>query len=121
MRASAARPAEEGWILSGADGTGAPVELMIGRSELAQASQGADKGIIVGRSKALCTKVIADGSVSRRHARIVSMAKGLGIEDLNSTFGVTVNGARIEPFKAVPVPRKAKLTLGDVKLELVEK
>jgi S1-C subfamily serine protease len=113
-------PADGGWLLSGSDGTGAPVRLMIGRNELADASQGAEKGIIVGRSKALCSKVIPDGSVSRRHARIVSMAKGLGIEDLNSTFGVTVNGARIEPFKAVPVPRKAKVTLGDVKLELVE-
>ncbi len=112
---------EDGWVLEGTDGTGAPVRVLIGRRELADASQGAEKGVIVGRSKALCAKVIADGSVSRRHARIVVMGDGLGIEDLNSSFGITVNGRRIDPFKAVPVPKKAKITLGDVKLECLEK
>jgi putative peptide zinc metalloprotease protein len=75
---------------------------------------------VIGRSKALCAKVIADGSVSRRHARIVALGKGLGIEDLNSSFGVTVNGKRVEPYKAVPLPSGATVTFGDVKLHLAE-
>ncbi|MCW5772335.1 MAG: trypsin-like peptidase domain-containing protein [Rhodospirillaceae bacterium] len=111
-------PTGGGWVLSGRDGGGGEVYLAIGRHELDNASRGADKGLVIGRSKALCAKVIADGSVSRRHARIVAMGGGLGIEDLNSSFGVTVNGKRAEPYKAVPLPSGATLTLGDVKLKL---
>ena len=92
----------------------------IGRHELENASLGADKGLVIGRSKALCAKVIADGSVSRRHARIVAMGKGLGVEDLNSSFGVTVNGKRVDPYKAVPIPNGATVAFGDVKLTVKE-
>jgi hypothetical protein len=109
-----------GWILSGKDSNGEPVHIAIGRHELENASLGTDKGLVIGRSKALCAKVIADGSVSRRHARIVALGKGLGVEDLNSSFGVTVNGKRVEPYKAVPIPGGATVTFGDVKLHLAE-
>ncbi len=109
-----------GWLLTGKDTGGEAVYLAIGRNELENASLGTDKGLVIGRSKALCAKVIADGSVSRRHARIVALGKGLGIEDLNSSFGVTVNGKRVEPYKAVPIPDGATVTLGDVKLLIKE-
>jgi pSer/pThr/pTyr-binding forkhead associated (FHA) protein len=109
-----------GWVLSGKDSKGEPVYIAIGRHEIESASQGADKGLVIGRSKALCAKVIADSSVSRRHARIVALGPGLGIEDLNSSFGVTVNGTRVEPYKAVPIPGGATVTLGDVKLKFAE-
>lgn len=109
-----------GWVLTGKDANGEPVYLAISRHELENASLGTDKGLVIGRSKALCAKVIADGSVSRRHARIVALGKGLGIEDLNSSFGVAVNGKRIEPYKAVPVPNGATVSFGDVKLTLKE-
>lgn len=107
-----------GWLLQGADAKGEAVIIAIRRHELENASHGADKGILVGRSKALCSHVIADASVSRRHARIVAMGRGLGIEDLNSSFGVTVNGKKLEPFKAVPVQNGATVTFGDVRLRL---
>jgi len=109
-----------GWTLTGKDTSGEAVHLAIGRHELENASLGTDKGLVIGRSKALCAKVVADGSVSRRHARIVALGKGLGIEDLNSSFGVSVNGKRVEPYKAVPIPNGATLTLGDVKLSVKE-
>jgi hypothetical protein len=109
-----------GWVMTGKDSTGEQVYLPIGRNELENASLGTDKGLVVGRSKALCAKVIADGSVSRRHARIVALGKGLGVEDLNSSFGVTVNGKRVEPYKAVPIPNGATVTFGDVKLQVAE-
>ena len=102
-----------GWVLTGKDSNGASVHIAIGRHELENASLGADKGLVIGRSKALCAKVIADGSVSRRHARIVAMGKGLAIEDLNSSFGVTVNGKRVEPYKAVAIPDGATVAFGD--------
>lgn len=109
-----------GWTLTGKDTSGEPVYLAIGRHELENASLGTDKGLVIGRSKALCAKVVADGSVSRRHARIVAIGKGLGIEDLNSSFGVQVNGKRVEPYKAVPIPNGATIMLGDVKLTIKE-
>jgi len=109
-----------GWTLTGKDTSGESVYLAIGRHELENASLGTDKGLVIGRSKALCAKVVADGSVSRRHARIVQLGKGLGIEDLNSSFGVQVNGKRVEPYKAVPIPNGATIMLGDVKLSLKE-
>jgi len=109
-----------GWVLTGKDGNGEAVNIAISRHELEDASQGSDKGIVVGRSKALCARVIADGSVSRRHARIVAVGKGLGVEDLNSSFGVTVNGKRVEPYKAVSIPDGATVAFGDVKLKLQE-
>jgi hypothetical protein len=113
-------PGRGGWIFSGKDGGGGDVYLAIARHELDSASRGADKGVVIGRSKALCAKVIADGSVSRRHARIVALGHGIGIEDLNSSFGVTVNGKRIEPYKAVTIPGGATITLGDVKLKVAQ-
>jgi hypothetical protein len=109
-----------GWVLTGKDSSGEAVYIVIGRSELEDASLGTDKGVVIGRSKALCAKVIADGSVSRRHARIVAMGKGLGVEDLNSSFGVTVNGKRVDPYKAVPIPNGATVAFGDVKLSVKE-
>lgn len=109
-----------GWTLTGKDSSGEAVYLAIGRHELENASLGADKGLVIGRSKALCAKVIADGSVSRRHARIVALGKGLAVEDLNSSFGVTVNGKRVDPYKAVPIPNGATVAFGDVKLTLKE-
>jgi hypothetical protein len=109
-----------GWTLTGKDTSGEQVYIVIGRNELEDASQGADKGVVIGRSKALCAKVIADGSVSRRHARMVAIGKGLAVEDLNSSFGVTVNGKRVEPYKAVPIPNGATVAFGDVKLNVKE-
>ncbi len=109
-----------GWVLKGKDTKGAAVHIALSRTEIEEAGKGAEKGLIIGRSKALCGKVIVDESISRRHARIVTSAKGLAIEDLGSSFGVSVNGKRIEPYKAVPLPPRAKVALGDVKLELSE-
>jgi S1-C subfamily serine protease len=109
-----------GWVLRGKDSTGKAVRIALPRAEIEEASQGAEKGLIIGRSKALCGKVIVDESISRRHARIVILGGGIAIEDLGSSFGITINSKRIDPYKAVPLPPKAKVALGDVKLELAD-
>ncbi len=117
---SAVPPAEldQGWVLSGVDGEGKPVRIVVGETELGNASKGADKGLIIGRSNSLSNKVLGDSSVSRRHARIVELDGELGIEDLNSTYGTSVNGDALKPYNAVKLATGAKVQLGDVKLDL---
>ena len=109
---------DEGWVLAGFDSDGKTVRLVIGQSELARASKGADKGLIIGRSNSLSNKVLGDGSVSRRHARIVVMNEGLGLEDLNSTYGTEVDGTALKPYNTVELKVGSKVKLGDVTLEL---
>jgi hypothetical protein len=126
-RSAAAPPGEPpaeldtGWLLEGKDGTGKEIKIQIGESELRRASGGADKGIIIGRSNSLSNKVLTDGSVSRRHARLVQMDGGVGIEDLNSTYGTILNGQTLQPYSAVKLDEGAKVQLGDVKLTLAKK
>jgi hypothetical protein len=116
-------PAEldDGWVLSGQDVKGNPVRMVVGKTELEQASKGNEKGLIIGRSNALASKIMADSSVSRRHARLVLEKDGLALEDLNSTYGTKVNGTKLAPYKASPITEGDKLMLGDVKLTLAKK
>jgi S1-C subfamily serine protease len=117
---AAVPPAESegGWVLEGTDAAGGTVRLTVGRSELLRATRGPEKGLILGRSHSLSNKVLSDGSVSRRHARLVDVDGSLGIEDLSSTYGTTVNGAQLTPYNAVKLDVGAGVTLGDVTLEL---
>jgi ABC transport system ATP-binding/permease protein len=66
---------------------------------------------VIGRSND-CDLVVAESSVSSRHCRLTQQANGFTVEDLNSTNGTFVNGARIEPSKPVSVPYGARITLG---------
>jgi hypothetical protein len=63
-------------------------------------------GALVGRSRE-CDVVLADSNVSRRHARITLGPEGTWmVEDLGSTNGVQVNGARISgPHELAPGDR----------------
>ena len=52
-----------------------------------------DGGAVIGRARN-CDVRLADPLVSRRHARLLSSEIGTGIEDLDSSNGVYVNGRR---------------------------
>ncbi|HEX7008186.1 MAG TPA: trypsin-like peptidase domain-containing protein [Alphaproteobacteria bacterium] len=108
-------PPESGWVLSGYDAEGRTVRLVVGDTQLARAP----KGLVIGRQRSLSELVLSDGSVSRRHARVVAVEGGIGIVDLNSSNGTMVEGRRLTPY-ADPVPLKPgdAVTLGDVKLKL---
>ncbi len=55
---------------------------------------GDKKELIIGRAAASDIKL--DGlQISNRHARLVRTAAGIGIEDLNSTNGIYINGDRV--------------------------
>jgi hypothetical protein len=111
-RASA--PLEAGWVLSGRDGTGRPIRLVFGDTELSEIYL----GLVVGRHPALCDRVIDDPSVSRRHLRI-GMAEGKPyVEDLNSLNGTLVDGEEVPQFQPVPLAAGQELTLGRAVLEV---
>ena len=63
-----------------------------------------DGELILGREHGSADLVIDDPGVSRRHARVVTDAGGVIVEDLGSSNGTYVNGERIET---------ARLTSGD--------
>jgi pSer/pThr/pTyr-binding forkhead associated (FHA) protein len=102
-------------VLSGFDAEGRTVRVVIGDTQLARAQ----KGLVIGRQRSLAELLLTDGSVSRRHARIVPLDGGIGIIDLNSSNGTMIDGRRLPPY-ADPVPLRAgdSLTLGDVRLKL---
>jgi len=110
-----------GWNLTGKDAAGQAVAIPIDDAELAAANEGADKGVVLGRSNSLAGKVLTDGSVSRRHARIVVLGRGIGIEDLNSTYGTQLNGAPLKPYTAVALHEGDSISLGDVKLTVARR
>ncbi|SLD26671.1 Uncharacterized conserved protein, contains FHA domain [Mycobacteroides abscessus subsp. massiliense] len=62
-------------------------------------------GLIVGRDhgESCGTQIDAYDNVSRRHARVSVEAGSVFVEDLDSTNGTTVNGARIAPRLRTPV------------------
>jgi hypothetical protein len=71
-------------------------------------------GATVGRSRE-CEVVLGDANVSRRHARLALGADGRWtVEDLGSTNGVHVNGARIAPGTPAPLQPGDRLDIGTV-------
>ncbi len=101
---------EKGWTLAGADGAGRPVRLVLGDTELGKAYL----GIVLGRHPALCTLVIDDQTVSRRHCRFGLIDGDLVVEDLNSLNGTLIEGDPVARFRPEPVLAGERLTLGRV-------
>ncbi len=68
--------------------------------------------------KAPCEIVIADSSVSRKHARI-HVSKGIvTITDLGSKNGVTINGSKIH--SPVIITSEDSIRIGEVDVELIQ-
>ena len=107
-----------GYVLSGFDGSGTAIRLAISLEELEAAGQDAERGVIIGRSQSLSDKILTDGSVSRRHARINLVEGVLQIEDLNSSYGTELDGQALSAFQPAPLNVGASIKLGEVKLDV---
>jgi ABC-type multidrug transport system ATPase subunit/ABC-type multidrug transport system permease subunit len=66
---------------------------------------------VIGRAQD-CDLVVPEAQVSSHHCRLAHLADGFTLEDLGSTNGTFVNGARINPHEPVHVPHGARVTLG---------
>ncbi|MCS7066585.1 MAG: FHA domain-containing protein, partial [Fimbriimonadales bacterium] len=62
--------------------------------------------------------LLNDGTVSRRHARIVIEGNTAYLEDLGSTNGTRLNGQPVSPGQRVPLPPQAELQFGSATLTL---
>jgi FHA domain len=102
---------EGGWVLTGT-GAAAPIKLVFGETELAQAYL----GMTIGRHPGLCDRVIDDPGISRRHLRVGMTEGRLFAEDLNSLNGTVLDGEEIPPFLPVPLSPDQVLILGQVVL-----
>lgn len=75
--------------------------------------------VVVGRAAA-CDVVVDDDSVSAQHARLEYDLGAWRITDLGSTNGTAVEGVRLAPEVATPLPYGASLRLGGVQLQFRE-
>jgi predicted component of type VI protein secretion system len=110
----AEEPLEKGWMLEGEDDVGRPFRLGFGETELARAYL----GLAIGRHPALCERVLAEESISRRHFRIGLSDGEPFVEDLNSLNGTVLDGVPLPPFRPTPLAPGNALLCGRVRLTL---
>lgn len=111
---------ECGFLLTSVPGTleGHPAEETAA-PELIEASSGRRFRLypgenIIGREN--CDILLMDGTVSRRHAKIILEAGSITIVDLGSTNGTKVDGNRIDPNQPTLLPVGATVSFGNAKL-----
>lgn len=109
------RKAKRGLVVSGFDGRGNRIRIVLDSDHLANQRL----GVSFGRDPALVDEVINDPSMSSRHLRISSAHGGkIYVEDLNSKNGTILDGRKLQPFQAEQVEYNSVLTAGDAELTL---
>ncbi len=73
--------------------------------------------LVIGRSPT-CDVFVEDGSLSRRHARVLVGDTTVAVEDLGSRNGTTVSGTALSPGVPVPLPLDALVELGSTVVAL---
>ena len=74
------------------------------------------QGMMIGRAADQCELVLAHGTVSRRHARLVFAGESLQIEDQGSTNGTSVNGTDVKVGTPVAIHPGDRIRIGDIEL-----
>ena len=76
------------------------------------------EGCVVGRSPISSGVVIDDPKVSREHFRLSASGSGIAVEDLGSTNGTVLNGARLHPRTPTPLTEGSVLKVGGLTLKV---
>jgi class 3 adenylate cyclase len=98
----------------GSDSAGQQYAFNVELARLRTATQ----GMTIGRAADQCDFVVANGTVSRRHARLSLSGEALQIEDLGSTNGTAVDAKKLVSGTPSTLQAGAKLKLGDVELSV---
>jgi hypothetical protein len=98
-----------------------PTEVATAVFKIVRGKAPGDTRVMVGREAVLgrgadADLLVDDDSASRRHARLRLQDGRLGIEDLGSSAGTLLNGAKVDKGWLKP---GAKIQLGDTVLELI--
>lgn len=102
-------------LLEGMDSAGDPIALRISGRDLMKSAN----GVMFGRNPDVSDVVVADETVSRRHARLLVRDGALFLEDMGSTGGTRVNGEALAPDGGpVRVDTDDRVELGAVRLTL---
>ena len=99
-------------VLKGDGAAGQEIRVKIIGNALASA----ENGQVVGRSSGDADYVVAEQSVSRRHALLRVSEGVMTIEDLNSFNGTAINGIKLRPGEARTLASGSRITLGDVEV-----
>jgi adenylate cyclase len=98
--------------LEGGNSTGQKFSLDVAFDKLMSLPQ----GMMIGRAADRCELVLAHGTVSRRHARLVLAGDALQIEDQGSTNGTSVNGKAVTAGAPAAIHPGDRIKIGDVEL-----
>jgi pSer/pThr/pTyr-binding forkhead associated (FHA) protein len=77
-----------------------------------------EPGLTLGRHPQ-CGLVLADGTVSGRHARVGGQPSALVIEDLGGTNPTHVNGTALQQGQSVPIRAGSTLMMGQTRIDVV--
>ncbi len=101
-------------VLAGFDSAGKKLRVLVPERG-ASAAQG---GYVIGRHAELADHVLADTSISRRHARVTVDHGHCRIEDMNSTNGTRINNRKLAAFAPTLVAPGDTVHLGDLELQI---
>jgi hypothetical protein len=74
------------WLLECDDGRAGPIRIAVSRDELRRLPD----GVVIGADPS-CDHCLAGDGIAKRHARLVPLADGLGVNDLHSEGGTAVD------------------------------
>lgn len=102
------------WLLECEDEEAGPIRITISRDDLLRLPE----GVVIGADPS-CDRCLAVDGIAKRHARLVPLGDGLGVNDLHSENGTAVDEQAVDPENG-PLPLKSgtRLRLGKTRFRV---
>ena len=81
-------------------------------------SEASGEGCIIGRSRDVADILLEDETISRAHLIVRQENHEFEAMDMNSTNQSTLNGRRLDPFKAAVLKSGDELSLGTINVSI---